>query len=124
MTKHGALTSCRQQRERLVRTKEESDRARATDQLETVEGETCQDTERKRLSEGHSLSGDSKGRTCRNTERNRSSEGHSLSRDGIGTCQDTKRNRPGEGHLPTGEGRGRRLSGDTKNATKRGVLTA
>ena len=62
MTNHGALTSCRQLRERLVRTKEESDRATGTDQLEAAEGETCQDTERKRLSKGHSLSVDARGR--------------------------------------------------------------
>ena len=50
-----ALTSWRRQREALVRTRKETDRPRRTHILETVEGGTCQDTERKLPSEGHSL---------------------------------------------------------------------
>ena len=56
-----ALTSYRRQRDGPVRTREESDRARGTDELETAEGETCQDIERKRPNEEHSLPGDSRG---------------------------------------------------------------
>ena len=61
-TERGALTSWRQQRKRLVRTRRETDRARPTHNLETVEGGICQDTERKRLSEAHSRSRDGRGR--------------------------------------------------------------
>ena len=45
-TKQGALTSWRQQRERLVRTREETNQARCTHQLETAKGGSFQDTER------------------------------------------------------------------------------
>ena len=44
-------------REGLVRTRKEIDRVRVTHFLETAEGGTCQDTERNRQSEGHSLPG-------------------------------------------------------------------
>ena len=57
----GTLTDWRQQREELIRTRK-GDRARCTHSLETAEGGTCQDTERRRLSETHSLTGDNKGR--------------------------------------------------------------
>ena len=60
-SEHKALTSYRWQRDGPVRTREEIDRARGTDELETAEGGTCQDIERKRPSEEHSLPGDSRG---------------------------------------------------------------
>ena len=44
-----------------VRTQKESDRARGTNKLETADKETSQDTERKRTSQGHSLTGDHRG---------------------------------------------------------------
>ena len=44
-TKQGALTSWKQQREGLVRTQKETDRARGTYVLEMAEGGTRQDTE-------------------------------------------------------------------------------
>ena len=61
-TERGALTSWRRQREGLVRIQIETDRARCTNSLGTVEGGTCQDTERNRPSEVHSLSGNGRGR--------------------------------------------------------------
>ena len=61
-TDHGTLTSWRQQREGYFRTQKETDRARRTHSLETTEGGTCQDTERNRLGQVHSLAGDSRGR--------------------------------------------------------------
>jgi hypothetical protein len=58
----GALTSWRRQREGLVRTRKESDRARRTHVLETAEEGICQDTERKRPREGHSRPENGRGR--------------------------------------------------------------
>jgi len=46
-TKRQALTPWRPQREGIVRTRKETDQATGTHKLETVEGVTCQDTERK-----------------------------------------------------------------------------
>jgi len=46
-TEQGTLTYWRWQREGLVRTRKESDQVRRTHKLETAEGGTCQDTERK-----------------------------------------------------------------------------
>ena len=57
-----ALTSWRWQREVLVRTRKETDRPKHTHPLETEEGGTCQDTERYRPTDAHSLSGDGRGR--------------------------------------------------------------
>ena len=62
LTKQGALTSWRPQREQLVRTQKESNRAKHTHFLETAEGVTHQDMEGKQLSEVHSQSGDRRGR--------------------------------------------------------------
>ena len=45
-----------------IKIEKESNRMGGTYQLETAEGEISQDTERKRLSEGHSLSEDRRGR--------------------------------------------------------------
>ena len=61
-TKQGALTLWRQQREGLVRTGKEKDRARGTHILEMVEGWTCQDMEGNRLTEAHSPPGNGRGR--------------------------------------------------------------
>ena len=47
VTKQGRLTNWRPQKEGLVRTQKESDQARQTHCLETTEGGTCQNTERK-----------------------------------------------------------------------------
>ena len=87
--------------------KKKRDRVRDTYVLERAEGGTCQIKERKRPSEGHSLSGDGRG-------------------GGGGTCQDTDRKRPSEGHSLPGDGRGRDLSGQRKEVTRteRGALTS
>ena len=45
-----------------LRTWKESDQARGTHILETAEGGTCQNMEKKPQGKGHSLSGDSRGR--------------------------------------------------------------
>ena len=60
-TEGGTLTPWRRWRERLVRTRKEVNRVRDTHLLDTAEGGTCQDTERNRPSEGHSLPGDGRG---------------------------------------------------------------
>jgi hypothetical protein len=61
-------------RERFVRTRKETDRARSTHVLETADEGTCQETKRNRTSEGHSLPGDGRamdlsGREKKPTER-------------------------------------------------------
>jgi len=58
------------------------------------------------------------GGTCQDAERKRPSEGHSLSRDRRGTCQDTERKGPSERHSLPGDRRGRDLSGHGKNVTR------
>ena len=113
-TKRGALTFWRGQKEGLVRTRKEADRARGTHILETAEGGTGQNTERNQPSEAHSHTEDRRGRDfvrtqkeanrerrahwletakggiCQGTERKRSSEGaHSLETAERGTCHDT-----------------------------------
>ena len=49
-------------RERLVRTRRETNKARRTHELDTEEGGTHQDTQRKRPNEAHSLPGDDRGK--------------------------------------------------------------
>ena len=80
-TEKGILTSWRQKREGLVKTRKEIDQARHAHILEMVKGGTCHDTERNRPSEVHSRTGDGRG----------------------GICQDTDKIRPSRGHSPTGE---------------------
>jgi hypothetical protein len=125
-TDRGALTPWRRQREGFVRTWKEIDRARGTHKLEMAEGGTCQDKERNRLTEGHSLSGDSRGRDLLGHRKKPTDRGaltawrqqreglvrtrkeidrargtHFLETAEGGTCQDTERNRSSEGHSPT-----------------------
>ena len=54
-TKQWVLTSWRPQGEGLVRPQNKSDQVMGTHKLETPEGETCQDTERKGSSNRHLL---------------------------------------------------------------------
>ena len=63
-TNRGALTFWRRQREGPVRTRKKTDRPRRTHILilETAEGGICQDTERNRPTETHSLSKAGRGR--------------------------------------------------------------
>ena len=135
LNERGVLTLWEQQRERLVRTRKETDRARRTHVLETVEGRTYQDTERNRPSRVHSRPGDSRGRDLsghrkkpteqgtltswrRQTdglvrtrkETDRTGPTHVLERAVGGTCQDTETNWPSEAHSQTGGSRGRDLS--------------
>src|SRR6267142_726512 len=58
LTERGALTNWRAQTDGQVRTRKESDRARGTHRLESADGQTSQDTERIRPSEGHSQTGE------------------------------------------------------------------
>ena len=62
MTEQGALTIWRPQREVQVRAQKGSNQTRNTHKLETTEGGTSQDMERKQPSKGHLLSGDHRGR--------------------------------------------------------------
>ena len=153
-TGRGALTSWRRQREGLVRPWKETDRPRCThilemgegglvrtwkeiDQsrcthfLETAEGGTCQDMERNRPTEVHSLARDGRGmdvsghgkkstdrgaltpwrwqrevlvRTRKQTDRPRRT--HILETAEEGTCQDTETNQATKAHSHPGDGRG------------------
>ena len=60
-TDRGTLTNWRWQKERLVRTRKQTDRLRRTHKLETAVGGTCQDTERNQPTEVDSHSGDGRG---------------------------------------------------------------
>ena len=147
-TEQGALTYWRWQRERLVRTPKEIDRSSHTHELETAEGATCQDTERNRPTELHSLTGDGRGSDLsghrkKSTDRgaltswrrqrerlvrtskeiNRLSPTHELETAEGATCQDTERNRLTDVHSLPGDGRGSNLSGCRKKSTDRGALT-
>ena len=142
------LTNWRWQREGLVRTWKEIDRSRGTHSLETAEGGACQDIERNRLREGHSLPGDGRGRDLsghgnKSTEQraltlwrrqkeeivrirketNRAKCTHSLEKAEDGICQDMERNPPSEGTHNLEMIKGRGLSGHGKKPTSRGALT-
>ena len=121
-TDQGALTSWRRQRDGFVRTRKETDRERCTHKLETVEGGTCQGTERTdRARRTHQLEMTGGG-TCQGTkETDQAMRTHKL--EG-GTCQDTERNRPSKAHSHAGDGRGRDLSGHGMNVTGRWALTS
>ena len=75
MTKQGALTPWRWQREGQVRTWKESDQARGTHSLEMAEEGTSQDMERMWPSKGHSLPGDGR-------ERDKSRHGKKVTKQG------------------------------------------
>jgi hypothetical protein len=147
-TERGSLTDCRPHREGQVRTRKESDRARRTHELETASGGTSQDTERIRLSEAHSRTGDRIGRDKSGHGKNPTEQGaltnwrphregqvrtrkesdrarltHFLETASGGTSQDTETIRPSEAHSRTGDHIGRDKSGHGKNPTKRGTLT-
>ena len=101
MTERVIPTLWSPRREGRVRTRKESDQARGTHFLETTEGRTSQDTTRKQLSKGHSLSGNRRGRDKSGHEK-KASEWHSLS----------------------GDRKGRDKSGHRKGTTERGALTS
>jgi hypothetical protein len=147
-TEHGALTSWKRPREGLFRTQKETDSARGTHVLETSEGGTCQETEKNRQSEGHSLAKDSRGRNLSGHGKKYTEEGALTSwrqqRDGLvrtqkeidqarctylleteggGTCQDTERNRLSLAHSRSRDRKGRDLSGHGNKPTERGALT-
>ena len=135
-TEPGTLTSWRQQREGLFRALKEINQARCTHFLKTADGATCQDTERTRPIDGHSLSGDGRGSDLSRHRKNSTKRGtltpwiwqrerlvrtwkeidrarptHKLETAERATCQDTERNQPIDGHSLSGDGRGRDLSG-------------
>ena len=143
-----ALTNWRQHREGLVRTWKETNRPRRTYFLETAGGGTCQDMERNRPTEAHSLPGDGIGRNLsghgkkptkgsrltfwrwqgeglvrrwKKTDRPRHT--HFLETVSGGTCQGTEGNQPREADSLSGDGRGKDLSEDGKKPTDRGALT-
>jgi len=135
-------------RREKIRIRKEIDRARGTHRLETAEGGTSQDTERKQPTKAHSPTGDGRGRdksghgkkaTDQGTltfwrwqregqvrtrkESDRLRHTHFLEMAEGGTSQDTERKRPTEGHSQTGDGRGRDKSGHRKKVTNQGTLT-
>ena len=88
----GALTFWKRQREGLVRTQKETDRARHTHVLETAEGGTCQDTQMNRRKGALTLwkrQREGLVRTQKETDRARHT--HDLKTAEGGTCQDTGR---------------------------------
>jgi len=85
-----------------VKTWKESDQARGTHQLETTEGGTSQDTEKKGPSKGHSLPGDHR-------ERVKAGHGKKATKQGALTSW-----------RPQREGK----SGHGKKVTKQGALTS
>ena len=83
-TERGALTAWKRHREKQIRTQKESDPERGTHMLETAwEGHvrTQKESERKR---GPHVLDTSWGETSQDTERIRSSEGHSHTEHGMG----------------------------------------
>ena len=145
MIKQGALTNWRWEMEGQVRTQKESNQARHTYRLETVEGGTSQNMETKQPSKVHLLPGDSR-------ERDKSGQGKKATKQGTltdwrwqregpvrtrkesdqvrcthklemgegGISQDTERKPPSKAHSPTGDSRGRDKSGHRKKVTKQG----
>jgi len=94
LSKQGALTFWRVQRERQVRTQKQTEQARGTHILESAEGETSQDTETNRASKGHSPTGECRGRD-KSGHRNKPSKQrgtHSLESAEGETSQDTETN--------------------------------
>ena len=98
----GALTSWRRQREGLVKTQKDTDRAMRTHQLEMAEGGTCQDSQKDQSSDAHSLPGDGRGRDL---------SGHRKIPTERGTLTFCRWQR-------------RDLSGHRKISTERGTLTS
>ena len=79
VTEKGVLTAWRLQREGQVRTWKESKQVRGTHSLETTEGGTCQDMQRKQLSKGHSPTGDQREGKVRTWKESNQARGtHSL----------------------------------------------
>jgi hypothetical protein len=122
-TERGRLTSWRQEREGLVRTRKETDQARPTHQLDTAERGTCQDAERNRPSGAHSLSSDSRGTDfLGQKETDRAKPTYSLETVGRDLSEHGK-SRPSKAYSPAGDRRRRDLSGNRKQPTERGPLT-
>ena len=124
-TDQGALTSWRRQREGLGQDTEKTSQARCTHQLETAEGETCQDTERNQPSKVHSRPGNSGGRDSSGHRKNPTDRGTLTSwrrqREGlVRTWKETNQRRHTHS-LETAEGGSR--SGHGKKLTNRGALT-
>ena len=93
-TERGTLTSWRQQREGLVRTRKEIDRSIGTHSLKTAEGGTRQDTERNRPSQAlTSWRRQREGFVRTRKEIDRARPTHFLETAVETTCQNTERNR-------------------------------
>ena len=125
-TERGTLTLWGRQREGLLRTRKETNRAMRTHVLETAEGGICQDTDRNRQSGAHSHPGDSRGRDLSGhiKETNRARHTHKLETAEGETCQDTERNQRSEAHSLPGYGTVGDLSGHGKKPTEQGALTS
>ena len=125
LTDRGTLTSWRHQRRRPVRIRKETDRLSHTHVLVIVEGGTCQDTERDRPAEPHSLpepQSEDLVRTWKETDR--PSRTHKLETAEGGTCHGRTRKRLSEVHSRPGNGRRMDLSGHGKKPPDRGALTS
>jgi hypothetical protein len=96
---------------------------RGTHFLETGEGGTCNDMERKRPNEGHSPSGEGRGRYVSGQGEKRPNEEHSPTGDGRGRdLSGHKRKRLRERHSLSGDSRGDFIR-HRKKAIKRNALT-
>ena len=123
-TDQRALTNWRRQSEAVVRKSKETDRPTRTHSLGMAERGTCQDTERNRPTDAHSLSGDSTGRHLSGHENDRPTNANSPTRYGRGKHMNTDRIRPIDTHSPPGDDRRTRLSKHGKNPTDRRALTS
>src|SRR6267142_2642539 len=93
----------------------------------SADGQTNQDTETIRPSEGHSLPGERRRMDKSGPETIRPSEGHSLPgerRPDGQSSQDTETIQPSEGHSLPGERRRTDKSGHGNNPTEQGALTS
>ena len=112
-TEQGMLTSWRRQREGLVRTRKGTERVMHTHFLETAEGGTCQNTEKKPTERGALTfwrqQREGVVKTWKETDRARHT--HKLETAEGKTCQDKETNRASDAYSLSGDGRRRDLSG-------------
>src|SRR6266850_216022 len=100
------------------------ERARGTHRLESTEGRSSQDTEKKRRSAGHSLSGKCRGwGTSQDAERKRASKGRSRTGERRGKSQESEEASEKK-HSRTEERRGMDKSGHREKASEQGGLTS
>jgi len=103
VSKKGAFTNWRAQREGHVRTQRKSERAWDIHFLEITEGGTSQDPERKNASKGHLLPGEHRRDKSGNENKAKQARDTHKLEGAVETSQDTKRKRASEGHSLPGK---------------------